>query len=273
MSEREDIEVDLLAEAIYRYHGFDFRHYARGSLKRRLLKQVEAEGLATISGLQERILHDDGALSRLLWTLSINVTSMFRDPCFYLALRERALPMLRTYPSLRVWVAGCASGEEVYSIAILLEEAGLYDRATIYATDMNAAVLERAKAATYPLARMREYTRNYQESGAQGSFSDYYTADSDQVAFVPSLRRNVVFDQHNLATDARFNEFQLISCRNVMIYFDRQLQTRVVRLLRDSLCSLGVLGLGLQESLHAGNLDEGFETLDARNRIYRKVGP
>jgi chemotaxis protein methyltransferase CheR len=271
MEERQDIEAEMLTTAIYRQYGFDFRNYAPTSLRRRLVKQVQAEGLSTISGLQERVLYDEACMERLLLTLSISVTSMFRDPEFHLALRTTILPTLRTYPSVRVWVAGCSTGEEVYSVAILLEEEGLYDRVRIYATDMNEVVLDQAKKATYPLERMKEYTENYQKSGARASFSDYYTADSVNAVLDASLRRNIVFTQHNLATDGPFHEFQLILCRNVMIYFDKELQARVVRLFSDSLCTFGVLGLGRQESLRFSDRDRDFEALDAVNKLYRKV--
>jgi chemotaxis protein methyltransferase CheR len=267
----KEIEISLLVEAIYRYYGFDFRHYAPNSLKRRLLRQVKEEGLSTLSALQERVLHDEACMERLLLTLSINVTSMFRDPEFYQTLRMDVLPMLRTYPDVRVWVAGCSTGEEVYSIAIVLKEEGLYEKSRIYATDMNQVVLERAKKAVYPLDCMQEYTENYQNSGAKASFSDYYHASHDHAVFDSALRENVVFSQHNLATDTSFNEFQLILCRNVMIYFDKELQSRVVGLFKDSLCMFGVLGLGRQESLRFSDHEASFELLDIRNKFYRRI--
>ncbi len=272
-ADRDAIEVDLLVEAVYRHYGFDFRHYSRASLKRRLLRLVQEEGLKTLSGLQEKVLHDPACLQRLLLTLSINVTSMFRDPAFYVSLREEVVPLLRTYPSVRVWVAGCSTGEELYSIAILLEEEGIYERSTIYATDMNEAALARAEQAIYPLEHMRSYSENYERSAPRASFSDYYTADADHATFLASLRKNVVFSQHNLATDGSFNEFQLIVCRNVLIYFDKELQSHAVGLFRDSLCTFGMLGLGSHETLRFNAHESSFEVLDASNRIYRRVQP
>jgi chemotaxis protein methyltransferase CheR len=261
----------MLVESIYRRYGFDFRHYARASLKRRILRQVKDERLATISGLQERVLHDQACMQRLLSTLSINVTSMFRDAAFYRTLRENVVPVLRTYPDVRVWVAGCSTGEEVYSIAILLKEEGVYEKSHIYATDMNAVVLERAKAAIYPLGRMRDYTEGYLKSGGATSFSDYYQASHGHAVLDAKLRENVTFSQHNLATDASFNEFHLILCRNVMIYFDKGLQARVVSLFRDSLCMFGVLGVGKQESLRFSEHAASFEGFDAGAKLYRRI--
>lgn len=270
-SKCKEIEITLLVEAIYRYYGFDFRQYAPSSLKRRLLRQVKEEGLSTLSALQEQVLYDEACMERLLLTLSINVTSMFRDPAFYQTLRTDVLPMLHTYPDVRVWVAGCSTGEEVYSIAIVLKEEGLYEKSRIYATDMNQVILERAKKAVYPLDCMQEYTESYQKSGAKASFSDYYHASHDHAVFDRGLRENIVFSQHNLATDTSFNEFQLILCRNVMIYFDKELQSRVVGLFKDSLCMFGILGLGKQESLRFSEHEASFEVLDAKNKFYRRI--
>jgi chemotaxis protein methyltransferase CheR len=263
--------VNLLLEAVYQQYGFDFRHYARASLKRRLHKQMRDEGLPTLSALTERVLHDERCVERLLLTLSITVTSMFRDPQFYLALRNDVLPLLRTYPSVRVWIAGCSSGEEVYSVAILLEEEGLYERSRIYATDMNDKVLARARAGQYPLERMRTYTENYQRTAPKASFSEYYQAGDRYAVLVSRLREHVVFSQHDLATDGPFNEFQLILCRNVMIYFDQELQARVVGLFLKSLRMFGVLGLGKQESLKFNEQHESFELLDDQSRLYRRI--
>lgn len=271
MSELEDIETDMLVASIYRHYGFDFRRYARASLKRRLLRQVQEEGLATISGLQERVLHDQASMKRLLLSLSIHVTSMFRDPAFYRALREKVVPVLRTYPDVRVWVAGCSTGEEVYSTAIVLKEEGIYEKSHIYATDMNAALLEQAKEASYPLGRMREYTEGYLTSGGATSLSDYYHARHGEAFFDRRLRENVTFSQHNLATDASFNEFHLILCRNVMIYFDHELQARVAGLFRDSLCMFGLLGLGRQESLRFTGHEASFEVFDGEAKLYRRI--
>jgi chemotaxis protein methyltransferase CheR len=270
-AEVERIEIELLLEGIFRHHGFDFRSYAYASLKRRLWKHIEAHGLRTISGLQQRVLHDRAAMEQLLMDLSVSVTSMFRDPGFYAAFRQRVVPLLRTYPFVRIWHAGCATGEEVYSMAILLQEEGLYERARIYATDINEALLQHARGGIYPLEKMQEYTQNYLKAGGTRSFSEYYTAAYDGVLFTPGLTRNVVFAQHNLVTDRSFSEFTLILCRNVMIYFDRELQSRVHRLFYDSLPMYGILVLGSKESLRLSPVEPCYEELDAREKIYRKI--
>jgi chemotaxis protein methyltransferase CheR len=266
----ERLEIELLLEAVFRHYGHDFRSYAFSSLRRRLRKRLEAEDLATFSALQDRLLHDHDAMERLLRDLSVNVTGMFRDPSFFLSLRQNVVPILRTYPFVRIWHAGCASGEEVYALAIMLEEEGLYDRSRIYATDMNSDALEKAKAGIFPLARMREYTSNYLQAGGTRSFSEYYTANYDAALFDPKLRRNVLFAQHNLATDTSFSEFNLILCRNVLIYFDRTLKERVYKLFADSLASLGVLCLGRRESLRFTVVEAEYEEFDAKERIYRR---
>src|SRR5439155_10652332 len=215
----EEIELSLLLEAVFRRYGFDFREYAPASLRRRVWRRVYAEGLSTVSSLQDRLLHDPACMERLLLDLSINVTAMFRDPTFYVAFREKVVPALRTYPFTRIWVAGCSTGEEVYSLAILLQEEQVYDRARIYATDINESVLERARSGVFPLDKMREYTRNYIKAGGRRAFSEYYLAKYDGAQFQRSLIENVVFAQHNLVSDHSFNEFNVIICRNVMIYF------------------------------------------------------
>ncbi len=267
----ERIEIELLLEAIFRHYGFDFRSYAYASIRRRLWRRMEAEGLTTITALQERVLHQPALMEQLLLDLSINVTAMFRDPTFYLAFREKVIPLLRTYPFIRVWHAGCSTGEEVYSMAILLEEAGLYDRARIYATDINEVVVHRARTGIFPLERMQEYTENYIRAGGTRSFSEYYTAKYDGALFSPALQRNVVFSQHNLVTDRSFAEFNVILCRNVLIYFDRTLQTRVHGLFYDSLVHLGILALGSKETLRLSEFESCYEELSASDRIYRKV--
>jgi chemotaxis protein methyltransferase CheR len=266
----EKIELDCLLEALYRRYGFDFREYAPASLRRRVNRRVKLEELASISALQEQVLRDPDVMQRLLLDLSINVTAMFRDPSFHLAFREKVVPLLRTYPFARIWVAGCSTGEEVYSLAILLEEESLYDRSRIYATDINEDVLERARLGVFPLAKMQDYTRNYINAGGKRSFSDYYTSAYDGAAFDRSLMRNVVFAQHNLATDRSFNEFQVIVCRNVMIYFERSLQQRVFELFHESLARLGVLALGHKESLRTSAHADRYEELDVAERLYRR---
>jgi chemotaxis protein methyltransferase CheR len=265
------LEIELLLEAVYRYYGFDFRSYAYASIRRRIHKRMRAEGLKTVSALQERVLHDNAAMESLLLDLSINVSAMYRDPTFYQAFREKAVPLLRTYPFIRIWHAGCSTGEEVYSMAILLEEEGLYDRARIYATDINEVVIQKAKHGIYPLDKMQEYTQNYLRAGGKRAFSEYYTAKYDGALFTPALTRNVVFAQHNLVTDRSFSEFNVILCRNVMIYFDRNLQDRVHDLFFDSLAVFGLLCLGSKESLKFSKHEANYEALDAKEKIYRRV--
>ncbi len=267
----ERLEVELLLEGVFRHYGFDFRSYAFASLKRRLWKRIQAEGLTSVSALQDRVLHDPETMERLLLDLSVNVTAMFRDPSFYLAFRTRVVPLLRTYPFIRIWHAGCSTGEEVYSMAVLLHEEGLYDRARIYATDINEVVLKRAKAGIFPLDKMQEYTQNYLKAGGSRSFSEYYTAKYDGAIFEQSLTRNVVFAQHNLVTDGSFAEFNVILCRNVMIYFDRELQNRVYELFHSSLAMFGVLALGGKESLRFSRHEDAYEALEAKERIYRRI--
>ncbi|MCU1488675.1 MAG: Chemotaxis protein CheR [Acidimicrobiaceae bacterium] len=269
-AELEDIEIAALLEAIYRFYGADFRSYARGSLRRRLRRRAELEGITTISGLQERLLHDRACMERLLADLSINVTSMFRDPAFYRAFREKVLPHLATYPFIRIWNPGCSTGEETYSLAMLLSEAGLYERTRIYATDINAGVLAVASRAVFPLEKMREYTENYLAAGGDRAFSEYYVSGYDGARFDPRLARNIVFARHNLASDSSFNEFHAVVCRNVMIYFDVHLQRQVHELFYSSLPRLGVLALGGKESLAFSGREEDYETVDGAERIYRK---
>jgi chemotaxis protein methyltransferase CheR len=272
-SDLEKLEIDLLLEAMYRRYGFDFRDYARPSLRRRIWNQVRAEKLSTISGLSEKLLHDVECMERLLLMLSVNVTAMYRDPSFFRAVREEVVPLLRSYPYVRIWHAGCSTGEEVYSMAILLEEEGLYDRCRIYATDMNETVIRRAQAGIYPIDLMQEYTANYLRSGAGGQFSEYYTARYDHAIFKQSLKRNIVFSHHNLVTDGSFNEFQMIVCRNVMIYFNERLQARTHELFYQSLCRLGILALGRKESLVGTPHQRHYEELNAAERLYRRRSP
>jgi chemotaxis protein methyltransferase CheR len=269
--EVEELEVELLLEAVFRRYGFDFREYARASLKRRLWRRMTAEHLETISQLQDRLLHDPPCMERLLLDLSINVTAMFRDPSFYVAFRDRVVPTLHTYPFTRIWCAGCSTGEEVYSLAILLEEEGLYERTRIYATDINETVLETAKAGVFAIDRMQQYTQNYIRAGGTRDFSEYYVAAYDGARFSRSLTENVVFAQHNLATDRAFNEFNVIVCRNVMIYFDKALQARVHDLFYGSLDTFGILGLGHKESVAFTPYADAYEVIDLAERIYRKI--
>jgi chemotaxis protein methyltransferase CheR len=267
----ERIEVQVLLEAIYQHYGFDFRGYAPGSLKRRLWRRAYAEKVETMSALQDRVLHDPAVMERLLLDLSINVTSMFRDPSFFRAMRDRVVPLLRTYPFIRIWNAGCSTGEETFSLAILLREEGLYDRARIYATDINDKVLERARAGVFPLEKMRDYTENYIHAGGTEAFSSYYTAEGHSAHFDSALMDQVVFAQHNLVSDAPFNEFNLIVCRNVMIYFGKALQDRVHELFYESLDTFGILALGHKESIKFTKYEDRYEALDAPEKLYRKM--
>ena len=269
--ELERVEIELLLEGIYRHYGFDFRSYAYASVRRRLWKRIEAEGLTTVSALQARVLHEPQLMERLLLDLSINVTAMFRDPAFYKAFREHVVPILRTYPFIRIWHAGCATGEEVYSMAILLQEEGLYNRCRIYATDINEVVLQKAKEGIFPLDRMQEYTENYIAAGGKRAFSDYYLAKYGGAIFDDSLTRNVVFSLHNLVTDRSFSEFNVILCRNVLIYFDKNLQARVHGLFYDSLAMFGVLALGSKESMRFSQYEDRYDQLNGPEKIYRKA--
>jgi chemotaxis protein methyltransferase CheR len=269
--ELERLEIELLLDAVHRRYGFDFREYAQASLKRRLYRRMAAENLQTISQLQDRLLHDPPCMERLLLDLSINVTSMFRDPTFYVAFREKVVPALHTYPFTRIWCAGCSTGEEVYSLAILLSEEGLYSRTRIYATDINENVLATAREGVFPLDKMKGYTQNYLRAGGKSDFSEYYVAAYDGVRFSRALTENVVFAQHNLAMDRSFNAFNVILCRNVMIYFDKALQDRVHGLFYESLETFGILGLGHKESITFTPYVDRYEEIDATERIYRKL--
>lgn len=266
-----DLETDLLLEGIFRRYGYDFRDYARASLNRRIRRRIKQEKLETVSHIQSLVLRDEQAMGRLLGDLSIHVTEMFRDPGFFKSIRENVVPVLRTYPSIRIWDAGCSTGQETYSLAILLEEEGLYDRTQIYATDMNLHVLEIARNGIFPLSTMKENTQNYLASGGSGSFSSYYTARYENAIFRPDLSRNISFAQHNLVTDSAFNRFHLIVCRNVMIYFNRHLQQHVFALFHESLERFGLLGIGRKETLRFDPLADQFEPIDEEEKIYRRV--
>jgi chemotaxis protein methyltransferase CheR len=268
--ELEQLELELLLEAMHQRYGYDFRGYARASLRRRLWRRTDLEGLRSLSGLQERILHDPGCMERLLTDLSVNVTEMFRDPGVHVALRDSVFPLLRTHPFIRIWVAGCSTGEEVVSIAISLAERGLLDRSLIYATDMDADVLAKARTNSFPLDRIQGYTRNYIEAGGSESFSAYYTVSGDRAVFDPRLMRDVVYAQHNLATDRSFNEFHVVVCRNVLIYFGRDLQDRVLQLFDESLSRRGVLALGRKETIRGTAVEERYEPLVETEKIYRR---
>lgn len=269
--EPEEIEIDALLDVVYRCYGFDFRGYSRASIRRRLWHRADAEGVATISSLQDRLVHDRSCMERLLLDLSISVTAMFRDPSFFVAFRRKVVPLLMAYPFVRIWNAGCSTGEETYSLAIILEEEGLGDRVRIYATDINEAVIAKAKGGIFPLDKMKPYTEHYQASGGKRAFSEYYVAGYRGAQFDRHLVRNVVFARHNLVSDASFNDFHFVLCRNVLIYFGEALQERVHRLFYESLVPLGVLALGPKESVALTGNAAGYEILDAQERLFRKV--
>jgi chemotaxis protein methyltransferase CheR len=267
----EEVEIDLLLEAVYRLRGYDFRDYARPSLRRRIANRLRAEKAGTMTGLLYKILHDPSCMDRFVLGLSVNVSTMFRDAGFFRAMRTHVFPLLRTRPYIRIWQAGCSMGEEVYSVAIMLAEDGLIGRCRIYATDINEAALQKARQGIYPLEWMQRCTQNYIQAGGTRSFSEYYTAAYDHAIFTPALREHVVFAKHDLVTDGPFNEFSLILCRNVLIYFNRRLQDRVHRLLYDSLANAGVLGVGAKETLTLTALEDHYEQLAAPHRLYRRV--
>lgn len=266
----EDIEVHLLIEAIYLRYGYDFRNYSKAHLKRRILHRVRKENIQSISMLQEMVLHNEDYFKSLLPEFSINVTEMFRDPELFLFLREEVMPHLASYPRLKIWHAGCASGEEVYSMAILLKEVGLYDRTTIYATDFNDAILKKAAEGIYPIEAMKEYTRNYITAGGLAAFSDYYVAKYDSVIMEKSLKEHISFQNHNLVTDGVFGEMNLVICRNVLIYFDRKLQNNVLKLFDGSLGKSGILVLGSKETIDYSDIKERYMTMEQNVKVYKK---
>ena len=266
-----DIEMRLLLEAVYSKYSHDFRDYSGASLKRRVQHALLQFGCETISQLQSRVLHDPAVFQQLLEILTIPFTEMFRDPTYWQTLRQQVVPLLRTYPSLKVWVAGCATGEEVFSLAILLEEEGLLERTLVYATDINPVVLEKARQGIFPIAAVRQHTANYQAAGGKRAFSDYYSAAYNSVRFDPNLLRNVTFADHSLATDTVFSETHFISCRNVLIYFNKALQNRALGLFHESLCHRGFLGLGSKESLDFSHFADKFEAVSKRDRLFRKA--
>jgi chemotaxis protein methyltransferase CheR len=268
--ELDKIEVTLLLEGIYHKYGYDFRRYAYPSIKRRVLHRMQMEGLPTLSALQEQVLHDPLAFQRLLDDLVIPVTELFRDPEMFLAFREEVVPELKKLPYMRIWLAGCSTGEEVYSMAILLQEEGLLEKARIYATDISENALERAKEGVLPMDRMKQYTLNYQAAGGTRSFSEYYVSDPGMAMLKPELRRNIVFARHNLVTDRSFNEFHVIFCRNVMIYFEWPLRDQVQKLFYESLSNGGFLVLGNKESISFTPMADSYEVWNDKNRIYRK---
>jgi chemotaxis protein methyltransferase CheR len=265
-----DIELRLLIDAIYHKYHYDFRQYATASLKRRSKAALALLKCKTLSQLQDRVLHDPATFPVLLDFLTVPVSEMFRDPPYYRALREKVIPLLRTYPSLKIWVAGCSTGEEVYSLAILLHEAGLLERSLIYATDINPQTLEKAEAGVFDIERLPGFTENHRRSGGLASLSNYYTAAYGRAVFDKSLKQHMVFSDHSLATDSVFAEVHLVSCRNVLIYFNRQLQDRALGLFREALIRKGFLGIGAKESLRFSLHSDAFEAVAQEERIYQK---
>lgn len=271
-AETEEIELKLLLEAIYRKYQYDFREYSPASIKRRLLQARDHFGCTTFSQLQHQVLHEPTVIERLVPYLTVQVSDMFRDPSYFRAIREKVIPHLRTYPSLKVWIAGCSAGEELYSMAILFREEGLESRTIFYATDINGDALEKARAGVYDLDRLAQFTENHRKSGGKSSLSDYYTTGYGRAKFDPSLCRQTVFSDHSLVSDAVFAETHLVSCRNVMIYFNRELQDRAVGLFNDSLVRKGFLGIGSKESLRFSAHASAFTEFDHEDRIYQKQG-
>jgi chemotaxis protein methyltransferase CheR len=270
--EADDLpQMQAILDTVYERTGIDFRQYSATSIRRRIRASLAELEIASVAALHEQITTSDLVLSQLVERLTLQVTAMFRDPRFYAEFRAQAIPLLRTHPFIRLWVAGCSTGQEVYSLAILLHEEGLYERARIYATDVQPQALDRAKAAVYPIALMQDYTRNYQAAGGTATFSEYYTADGHGAIVRPFLRSNVVFGLHNLVTDGSFNEFHVIFCRNVMIYFNDSLQARVHHLLYDSLAMFGYLGLGRGETIRFSPLAARYQSVSSQLRLYRKV--
>ncbi len=270
--EIEDIELDLVLEAIYRRYGHDFRNYSRASIKRRIRNILGKEKYGTMSQMISPLLHDEAFFEKIIFDLSITVSEMFRDPEFFRVLRKQVIPYLKTHPFIKIWHAGCATGEEVYSLAILLKEEGFYDRSTIFATDFNDVALGMAKEGIYSLDRMKEFTANYQKSGGSGSFSQYYHTGYDAAILEPSLRKNIAFANHNLVTDGVFSEVHFILCRNVLIYFNKDLQNRVLKLFKDSLAHGGILALGSKEGLQFSEIAKDFKPVSQQWKIYQKIG-
>jgi len=270
LKDKEKIETNLLLDAIFHCYGYDFRSYAKPSLKRRIAHRMELSNIATIADLIPLVIHDKVFFNLFLKDMSLTVTEMFRDPSFFKSLRDEIIPILKTFPFVKIWHAGCATGEEVYSLAILLKEEGFYDKTRIYATDFNSNSIEIAKEGIYPIAKMKAFTNNYNHTGGKGSFSDYYEAKHSSVKFNDSLKKNITFAHHNLAQDRSFGEMNIIICRNVMMYFDGKLQSKVLSLFLDSLCNKGFLCIGMKESLIYSNLQNHFEPQNIDSKIYRK---
>ncbi|MCA2011020.1 protein-glutamate O-methyltransferase CheR [Pararhodobacter sp. CCB-MM2] len=267
----ETVELQLFLEALYRRYHYDFRSYSASSLQRRAELACERLNCATISDLQRRLLHEPDLLPDIIDAMTVQVSELYRDPSYYAAIRRDVIPHLKTFPSLKVWVAGCADGEELYSLAILFKEEGLFDRTLFYATEINRRALAKAEAGVYDIDRMGAFTRNYQAAGGRASLSDYYTAGYGRAVFDRALRTRTVFTEHNLASDQVFSEVHLVSCRNVLIYFDGALQDRAVGLFRESLARGGFLGLGAHETLRFSDHASAFQPFDEGQRIWRRT--
>jgi chemotaxis protein methyltransferase CheR len=267
----DHIEMKLFLEAIYMKYGYDFRDYSKASLRRRIGQRLMLSEIPNMASMQHTVLRDKSFFQTVLMDLSVNVTEMFRDPSFYQAIRETVVPILKTFPFIKIWHAGCSTGEEVYSMAILLKEEGLLDKSLIYATDINEVVLMKAREGIYSVDRIKEYTQNYQLAGGRESFANYYTAKYDAVIMDKTLKKHIVFSQHNLATDKVFGEMQLVMCRNVLIYFERELQNKVINLFWESLGRQGVLALGSKESLRFTEYNDCFKELITQEKIFQKV--
>jgi chemotaxis protein methyltransferase CheR len=266
-----EIEIKLLIDAIYLKYNYDFRNYSKASQKRRIEQGMSALKCQTISELQSQVLHDPAVFMQLLQYLTIPVSEMFRDPSYFLSIREQVVPVLKTYPSLKIWVAGCSTGEEAYSLAILLQEEGLLDRSIIYATDINPVSLEKAKKGVFSLDKMEAYAENYHAAGGKQSFERYYTGAYDGALFNKELAEKITFSDHSLATDSVFSETHFVSCRNVVIYFNKALQNRAYGLFHESLCRRGFLGLGHKESLDFSSFSHQFEAIVKKDRLFRKL--
>lgn len=269
--ENENLEIDLFLEAMYKKYGYDFRNYSRASIKRRIALRLKLSGIETISAMQHELINNWDFFEVVLRDFSINVTEMFRDPSFYKAMREKIIPRVKDYKQINIWHAGCATGEEVYSMAILLKEAGIYNKVRIYATDLNKDVLEKAKQGVYPAKLLKQYILNYREAGGMESFTDYYTAKYELVLMDSSLRKNILFSDHNLTCDTVFGEMDIIICRNVLIYFNIELQNHVFKLFLEALGKPGFLCLGSKETISISDYADDFEAIDKKERIYQKV--
>jgi chemotaxis protein methyltransferase CheR len=266
----EDTDIALLLDAIYHQYGYDFRQYSEAHIRRRVMNRLALSGLKSVSELEHKVRHDEKFAALLLQDFSITVSEMFRDPDFYQAVREKIIPILKTYSFIKIWHAGCSTGEEAYSMAILLQEEGLYDRTTIYATDFNQQALDRAREGIFSAEMIKEYTYNYQKSGGQESFSNYYTSKYNMAVMGQSLKKNIVWANHNLVTDGVFAEVHMVMCRNVLIYFEKELQNRVHALFFNSLINGGLLCLGTKESLRFSDFAGKYSEIDKKQKIFKK---